>query len=765
MQSSRRKLTRPPFLAALALSLVTAACSIDGRIYTGFDAEVPPGAALLTVTLNGTASGTVSSSPGGIACDSSCSAVYPSGTVVTLTATPAPDAQFGGWSGGGCTGAAPTCTVTIDDTTAVTATFDVAEYPVTIELGGSGSGMVVAPAAGINCPGTCTVMVQHGGQLSLAASTSLNSQFMGWTVGPGGTACSGTGICATTITGPTKITATFALYQSLEVVKSGNGNGTVTSDPTGISCGDDCSETYLPGTSVALSATAGGDSIFKGWSGGGCSDANPCSVVVNGATMVTADFELRKYILTVTKAGAGAGTVISTPAGIDCDPTCTGTYDAGTVVTLTASPAAGSLFAGWSGGGCTGPDTCMVTMNASTSVTALFAPILHTLTVAKTGSGAGTVTSSPAGIACGGDCTEDFAQGATVTLTATPNTGSTFTGWSGGGCSGPGTCTVMMAAATTVTAAFAPVQYTLTAVKAGTGAGTVTSSPAGINCGSDCSEPYVVGTGVTLTAAPSTGSTFTGWSGGGCIGTGTCMVTMDAAKTVTATFTLKKYTLTVNKTGTGTVTSTPTGINCGTTCSKDYDHGTMVALTATPATGWSFSSWGGACSGTTCNLTMDAAKSVTATFTLNTYTLSVNKTGSGTVTSSPTGINCGSDCSEVYDHGTAVTLTATPAAGWTFSSWGGACSGSTPTCSATMDAAKSVTATFTLNKYTLTVNKTGTGTVTSTPTGINCGTTCSKDYDHGTTVTLTATPATGWSFSNWGGACSGTTCNVTMDAE
>ena len=74
---------------------------------------------------------------------------------------------------------------------------------------------------------------------------------------------------------------------------------------------------------------------------------------------------------------------------------------------------------------------------------------------------------------------------------------------------------------------------TLTVAK--TGNGSVTSSPAGINCGTDCSESYAGGASVTLTATAGAGSTFTGWSGA-CTGTSTCTVTMNAAKSVTATF-------------------------------------------------------------------------------------------------------------------------------------------------------------------------------------------------------------------------------------
>jgi len=77
---------------------------------------------------------------------------------------------------------------------------------------------------------------------------------------------------------------------------------------------------------------------------------------------------------------------------------------------------------------------------------------------------------------------------------------------------------------------------TLTVTKAGSGTGTVTSNPAGINCGADCSEPYPTGTQVSLSIAPAAGSTFAGWSGGGCSGTSACVVTLNSSTTVTATF-------------------------------------------------------------------------------------------------------------------------------------------------------------------------------------------------------------------------------------
>lgn len=396
------------------------------------------------------------------------------------------------------------------------------------------------------------------------------------------------------------------------------GSGVVASMPGGISCGADCTEPYAAGSLVTLTATPGMGSIFTGWSGGGCMGTGPCVVTMDAAKSVTATFTIETYALTVSKAGAGVGNVSSTPTGVNCGMDCSESYASGTLVTLTATPAMGSTFAGWSGA-CTGMGSCVVTMDAAKSVTATFALDAYTLSIIKVGGGAGTVTSSPAGVNCGADCTEVYSAGTMVTLTAAPAVGSTFTGWSGEGCSGTGTCTVTMDAAKTVAATFALQNFTLSTAKAGTGTGTIASSPAGINCGADCTEVFPFGTTVTLTAAAGSGSTFSGWSGGGCSGTGTCVTTINAATTVTATFTLNTYALTVNKSGsgTGTVTSSPAGVNCGTDCSEMYNHGTMVTLTATPAMGSSFTGWSGGCTGTgTCTVTMDAAKTVTANFTL-----------------------------------------------------------------------------------------------------------------------------------------------------
>ncbi|RPI91399.1 MAG: VCBS repeat-containing protein [Chloroflexi bacterium] len=152
--------------------------------------------------------------------------------------------------------------------------------------------------------------------------------------------------------------------------------------------------------------------------------------------------------------------------------------------------------------------------------------------------------------------------------------------------------------------------YELTVSTSGTGSGTVISDPVGIDCGTDCSETYAYNTPVTLTATAAPGSTFAGWSGEGCAGAGTCAVTMDAAKVVTAEFTQDQYTLTIMSDH-GTVTRDPD--------QATYTYGQDVDLTAIPAEGWSFDNWSGDVNSTDnpVTITMGGNKAVTANYTEN----------------------------------------------------------------------------------------------------------------------------------------------------
>jgi hypothetical protein len=363
--------------------------------------------------------------------------------------------------------------------------------------------------------------------------------------------------------------------------------------------------------------------------------------------------------------------------------------------------------------------------------------IYHDLTIGHTGSG----TMYPY------EGTEGQIEGDLVTVTAVPDAGWALNYWlldgynvGSGVYLGPyWTYDVTMDTAHQIVAVFYQPQYTLTVNIVGTGS--VTRNPN--------QATYASGTVVTLTASAGGGWSFSSWSGDAIGSANPTTITMNANKVVTATFSLTAYTLTVNIVGSGSVTKTP---NAAT-----YLSGTVVTLNATPASGWSFSGWSGALTGSTnpTTITMNSAQTVTATFTQPTqYALTVNIVGSGSVTKSPN--------QATYAPGTVVTLTATAASGWSFTGYSGGVTGTNPTATITMNSAQTVTATFTQPnpvQYTLTVNVVGSGTTDPAPD--------TYTFSEAETVVVDSNPDNGWVLDHWllGGNNVGSigSCTVTMD--
>ncbi len=296
-----------------------------------------------------------------------------------------------------------------------------------------------------------------------------------------------------------------------------------------------------------------------------------------GATRLSVAFKAGPPLnkLTSDRYGTGHGLVTSNPSGINCGMTCSNMLSPSSSVTLTATPSAGSEFVGWNTGTNQCSDTistCTVSMSKSRTVWAEFYKLPEKsflLEIVKSGTGQGKVTSFRAGIDCGDDCSEIVPDGRLIWLSAQPENNSAFVGWSDSSrekfdnCSGLTLCQVTMIQARTVTAKFtdfSPKQFDLTVSKFGTGQGTVTSLPAGIDCGSDCSETLSDGTLVRLTAVPAVGSTFAGWndSWSHCSGLESCHVTMGEARAVTVEFTKPSsdlFTISPVKIGVNSVTT------------------------------------------------------------------------------------------------------------------------------------------------------------------------------------------------------------------
>jgi len=316
-----------------------------------------------------------------------------------------------------------------------------------------------------------------------------------------------------------------------------------------------------------------------------------------------------------------------------------------------------------------------------------------------------------------------YRYGDVVTLTATADAGWTFDAWSGDA-SGTGiSTTVTITGNMSVTATFTQANYTLTVNLDGNG--TVDADPD--------QTTYVYGDVVTLTATADPGWTFSAWSGDAS-GTGiSTTVSITGNMAVTATFTQDDYTLIVNTDGNGTVEANPD--------QTTYVYGDVVTLTAIADPGWTFGAWSGDASGTALSttVTITGDMSVTATFTQDDYTLTLNADGNGTVDADPD--------QTTYIYGDVVTLTAIANPGWTFDAWSGDASGTALSTTVTITGNMAVTATFTQDGYSLDVDTVGNGSVGMDPV--------QGSYAYNQVVTLTATADPGWTFASWSGDASG----------
>jgi glucose/arabinose dehydrogenase len=403
-------------------------------------------------------------------------------------------------------------------------------------------------------------------------------------------------------------------------------------------------------------------------------------------------------------------------------------------------------------------------------------PMANSYTLAVTMTGSGTVSKSPD--------QATYASGSSVVLTATPAVGFQFSGWSGDATGSTNPLTVEMSSNKTITATFTSVAGQLASftlvnadtdqdiqqLTAGITLNLATLPTRNLNIRANTS-PTTVGSVVfdlsgaqtrsqTETLAPyalfsDVSGNYNPWNPAIVVGNYTLLATpysgSGGSGTVGTPLSLSfsvidqgtgPFTLTVTTAGSGTVSKSPN--------QATYVSGSNVVLTATPAAGFQFSGWSGDASGSTNPLTVSMTnnKAITATFASTTqYSLTVNTSGSGTVSKSPD--------QTTYSSGSSVILTATPAAGYKFNAWSGSATGSTNPLTVSMTANKTITATFVaVTQYTLTVNTAGSGTVAKNPD--------QATYNTGSSVILTATPAAGYRFSAWSGSATGSTNPLTV---
>jgi hypothetical protein len=342
--------------------------------------------------------------------------------------------------------------------------------------------------------------------------------------------------------------------QSLTVAKAGAGTGTVTSEPAGIDCGGDCSESYAFGTDVHLTAAADPGDYFVGWSGDCTGSSATCDLTMNGAKSVTATFSNVAPPPAPSDVAASDGTFsdkvrvtwneATGATSYDVFRNTTSSQPGAAFATGVASPyddssaVAGTTYYYWvdacNAGGCTsgGPDSGYRLAPPAVPGSVAASDGTFTDKVQVTWDAAAGATSYD----LYRDTTSSQPGAAFATGVASPSddtsavAGTTYYYWvnacNAAGCTTGGPDTGVRAIAA----------FTLTVTELlGSGTGTVTSDPAGIDCPGTCDFPFAPATSVSLSAEAAVDSLFGGWSGD-CSGTGTCELTMDAEHSVSATF-------------------------------------------------------------------------------------------------------------------------------------------------------------------------------------------------------------------------------------
>ncbi|BAP54803.1 Na-Ca exchanger/integrin-beta4 [Thioploca ingrica] len=552
-----------PFTVTISPIMVTINSTNITCIATFNSNSVPPSTAILTVTKAGTGSGTISGI--GINCNNTCSYTYPQGSTVILTPIPDANSVFAGWSGIDCL--VPfaidlTKRMVIIHSTNITciATFNSNSIPpstaiLTVTKAGTGNGTI--SGNGIHCGNTCSYTYSQGTAVTLTATPDGNSTFTGWS----GTACGST----FTITTSMNCTATFdkkiadipptpPLPQTMTLTLSRQGNGQgefeFSQNPQKTICDaklTQCTYQFPTATWVTVTAKVDSHSTFKGWSG-----VNPKCSQNKGEQLeffmsenysCGAEFERQPPVLTLVTVGNGQILTSASGNPIPCETGQCFQVAVNSEVTLTPQAGNGFHFDKWSGD----PDcqAGQVKMDIDKICVANFSDTPPVQLVLAYDHNQGQIVLTPTGENCGEHC-QRYHSGTQVTLTVQPQPGFQLASWAGD-CGNQTQATFGMTldknfhcgvnfTTTSPPNPSQPILSTLTIALAGSGTGTITSIPPGINCGIDCTESYQTGTRVTLIATPTSNSAVVNWSESCLSG----QVSLEADKTCQVTFELAK---------------------------------------------------------------------------------------------------------------------------------------------------------------------------------------------------------------------------------
>jgi uncharacterized repeat protein (TIGR02543 family) len=480
-------------------------------------------------------------------------------------------------------------------------------------------------------------------------------------------------------------------------------------------------------------------------------------VVVLGASVGAYFFKAPTISLTVNDANIeNAETNIEGSTILVSPAPSNGLYSKGTVVTLTAKAGNGQDWKSWVGTDNDNTNPTTIKMDSARQIRVNFDSRYQLIINNQVVIGSflsfteGDITINPAPENDG-----KYTAGTKVSLSVRPNNGYDWQNWTGTENDSTNPTSVIISGGNKNVNVNFEGRFTLTiddklviGASVTLGEGTVNVSPAP---GED--DKYAYGTKITLTATPDTGYGWKNWNGTGNDAVNPASITINSDKHVSVNFE-ERYMVVVNnkilKTSQmdfagGQLTSDPAPGE-----DNRFTRNSIAMFTVAPAAGYRFDKWTGDVSDTVTSVSiiMDSNKSISVTF-IRIYNLTTSKNVAAGGTVSPD--------KGIYDIGTEVTITATPASGYRFDKWTGDISGNTPSVKITMSSDMNAIANF-IKTYLLTINV--------TPAGGGAVTPANGTYDEGTVLLITATPASGYAFVGWDGLSDNSTSqNVTMSRD
>ena len=681
-------------------------------------------------------------SPTGVA-TSMGEGIYNEGATATLSlADITTGYSFNEWTGGASGNSNP-LNILISSNTTVTANFTLNKYQLVVSGGSGGS---------VSGSGT----FDHGTTAFISATPEQGYSFIGW---------SGQGIASTSAT-----TTTVSMTDNRTITASFNPrNYSIAAIVSPQSAGEVSGfGNFQFGEDVTLTATPTLDGYsFESWSGDINSTLNPLTVNVDSNLSLTANFSLNTYSLTVS---AGTGGAVSGE----------GNFPYGTLAVISAVPKTGYSFNGWMGNGITDPDSTSTTveMTENRAISASFAVNRFSL----------KVLSSTGGSISGNG---NFSHGSTPSITATPDEGFYFTEWLGEGVVEPNALisSILMTEDRIATAIFSPNEYTLNLSSSGSGEAlgegnythgqivSITANPKNGyqfetwsgNIDGNLSSPsrtiimdsnksifaqfipveensfvlsilsnpvtggssfgsgtYSPNTFAPITAEPLTGYEFVSWTGTGIQDLNSSQTNIEVIETntITANFQKKKFSLVIGESPGGKVSGHGT-----------FEYESEANISAIANEGYTFSNWNGTGirnpGSPDTTVLMSEERNISAVFTIKQYILSLPATEGGEV-----------DGGGIYNHGSEVEISATPATGYSFKKWNGGNPDNPTSSLATIILTEdtNITASFDRIVYTLQLNASIGGTVSA-----------GGEYYYGYFAPITATPRDGYRFIRWEG--------------